>query len=100
MASCRADVASPSYTMQPTIRPSSLRNRSMCPASCLLLRSYKPAVEGFIIFGRKVENGPEHQESRSAPAGRGIVEVDRREHDNRGHNRPSRAVGSRSSETG
>ena len=43
-------------------------------------------VERLIICGRKVENA-EYQESRGAPDGRGIVEVDRGEHDNSRYNR-------------
>src|SRR5262249_36373517 len=42
----------------------------------------------------------EYQESRGPPDGRGTGKVDRREHDNRGHDCPSRAVGSRSSTAG
>jgi hypothetical protein len=49
---------------------------------------------------RQVENGPEYQKSRGSSDGSGIVKVDRREHDNRGHDCTSRAIGSRSPRTG
>src|SRR5262249_2806255 len=51
-----------------------------------------PIVERSIVLARKVENGPEYQKSRGSSDGSGIVKVDRREHDNRGHDCPSRAV--------
>src|SRR5262245_41180488 len=53
------------------------------PPSCIIIVL---VVERLIVIGRKVENGTKHQESRGAPDGRGIIEVDRGEHDNSSRN--------------
>src|SRR6266487_3878445 len=71
--------------------------RAATAPACVLVGAM---VDRFIVLGRKVEYGIEYQESRGSTDGRGTVKVDWREHDNRGHGCPSRAVGSGSSRTG